>query len=91
MPPACIQSQSEKSKQLQTNLEMDHYFIEVGRVWQTAEEKKPNPASRPTYWEPSVIAAYQCHGVLLCYFLISRKRQQVPMLNAAMEYNKALA
>ena len=30
-----------------------------------------------------VIAAYQCHGVLLCYLLISRKRQQVAMLNAA--------
>ena len=38
-----------------------------------------------------VIAAYQCHGVLLCYLLISGKRQQVAMLNAAMEYNKALA
>ena len=38
-----------------------------------------------------VIAAYQCHGILLCYLLISRKRQQVTMLNAAMEYNKALA
>ena len=38
-----------------------------------------------------VVAVYQCHGVLLCYFLISRKRPQVAMLNAAMEYNKALA
>lgn len=38
-----------------------------------------------------VIAAYQCHGVLLCYLLISLKRQQVAMLNAAMEYSKALA
>lgn len=38
-----------------------------------------------------VIAAYQCHGVLQGYLLISRKRLQVAMLNAAMEYNKALA
>ena len=38
-----------------------------------------------------VIAAYQCHGVLLCCLLISTKRQQVAMLNAAMEYNKAHA
>lgn len=38
-----------------------------------------------------VIAAFQCHGVLLCDILISRKREQVALLNAAMEYNKALA
>ena len=38
-----------------------------------------------------VVAVYQCHEVLLCYLLISRKRQQVAMLSAAMEYNKALA
>jgi len=38
-----------------------------------------------------VVAAYQCHGVLLCYFLSSRKRQQVARSKAAMEYNKALA
>ena len=38
-----------------------------------------------------VIAAFHCHGVLLCYFLISRKRQQVSMLMAAIEYNKTLA
>ena len=39
----------------------------------------------------SFIAALQCHGMLLCSLLIARQRQQVAMLNAALEYNRALA
>ena len=38
-----------------------------------------------------VFAALQCHGMLLCYLLIARQRQQATMLNAALEYNRALA
>ena len=30
---------------------------------------------------------FKCYGMLLCYLLISRQRQQVAMLNATLEYN----
>jgi len=49
--------------------------------------------SSGSHFNSAVVAASysQCHGVLLCYLLISRKRRQVAMLNVALEYNKALA
>ena len=71
-------------------------FIDFQKAFDTVQYTNILKAGRllacaVTYFDRLCCCCHlQCHRVLPCYILISRKRQQVAMLNAAMECIESL-